>query len=128
MFGSVLVMPQVQKAAEISASSSGKINKYGYFTGEEILPSSQRHIIEQAKFAYRKPFEKQTEKEVGALNFLNLSNKKVELKQTEGILPQNLMNDLIHDKLKKIINLQDVMIYTINENIKDFMIFYLLFF
>ena len=34
-----------------------------YFTGEEILPSNQTQIIEQAKFAYSplgKTFEKQT--------------------------------------------------------------------
>ena len=30
------------------------------------------------------------------------------LKQTEGILSQNLMNDLICDKLKEIVNLQDI--------------------
>ena len=49
-------------AAKISALSSGKINKYEYLTGEEILPSNQQQIIEQAKFTYsqlRKAFEKQ---------------------------------------------------------------------
>ena len=30
------------------------------------------------------------------------------LKQTEGVLSQNLMNDLICDKLKEIVNLQDI--------------------
>ena len=30
------------------------------------------------------------------------------LKQTEGILSQNLMNNLICDKLKEIVNLQDI--------------------
>ena len=30
-----------RKAAEISALSSGKIHKYEYLTGEEILPSNQ---------------------------------------------------------------------------------------
>ena len=30
------------KAAEISALSSGKINKYEYLTGNEILPSNQK--------------------------------------------------------------------------------------
>ena len=29
-----------------------KIDEYEYLTGEEILPSNQRQIIEQAKFAY----------------------------------------------------------------------------
>ena len=30
-----------KEAAKISALSSGKIDKYGYLKGEEILPSSQ---------------------------------------------------------------------------------------
>ena len=31
-----------RKAAKISALSSGKIDKYEYLTGEEILPSNQQ--------------------------------------------------------------------------------------
>ena len=52
-----------REAAKISALSPGKINKYEYITGEEILPSNQQQIIEQAKFTYSplgKAFEKQT--------------------------------------------------------------------
>ena len=52
-----------RKAAKISVLSSGKIDNYEYLTGEEILPSNQKHIIEQAKFTYSplgKAFEKQT--------------------------------------------------------------------
>ena len=52
-----------REAAKISALSSGKIDKYEYLTGEEILPSNQQQITEQAKFAYSplgKAFEKQT--------------------------------------------------------------------
>ena len=52
-----------REAAKISALSFGKIDKYEYFTGEEILPSDQSRIIEQAKFEYshlEKTFEKQT--------------------------------------------------------------------
>ena len=51
-----------REAAKISALSSGKIDKYEYLTGEEILPSNQQQIIEQAKFTYSplgKAFEKQ---------------------------------------------------------------------
>ena len=40
------------ETSKISASSSNKIDKYEYLTGEEILPSDQRRVIEQAKFAY----------------------------------------------------------------------------
>ena len=52
-----------REAAKISAISSGEIDKYEYLTGEEILPSNQQQIIEQAKFTYSpigKAFEKQT--------------------------------------------------------------------
>ena len=41
-----------RKAAKISVLSSGKIDKYEYLTVEEILPSNQRQMIEQATFAY----------------------------------------------------------------------------
>ena len=41
-----------REAAKISALSSGKIDKYEYLTGEEILPLNQEQIIEQAKFTY----------------------------------------------------------------------------
>ena len=46
-----------REAAKISALSSGKIDKYEYLTGEEILPPNQQQIIEQAKFTYS-PLEK----------------------------------------------------------------------
>ena len=52
-----------KEAAKIPALSSSKIDKYEYLTGEEILPSDQRRVIEQAKFSYfplGKAFEKQT--------------------------------------------------------------------
>ena len=51
-----------REAAKISALLSGKIHKYEYLTGEDILPSNQQQIIEQAKFTYSplgKAFEKQ---------------------------------------------------------------------
>ena len=41
-----------REAAKVSAWSSRKIDKYKYLPGEEILPSNQRQIIEQAKFTY----------------------------------------------------------------------------
>ena len=52
-----------REAAKISALSSGKLDKYEYLIGEEILPSNQQQIIEQTKFTYSplgKVFEKQT--------------------------------------------------------------------
>ena len=52
-----------REAAKISALLSCKINKHEYLAGEEVLPSNQKQIIEQAKFTYSplgKAFEKQT--------------------------------------------------------------------
>ena len=56
-----------REAAKKSALLSGNVrygNKCENLTGEEISPSNQKQIIEQAKFTYsplRKAFEKQTE-------------------------------------------------------------------
>ena len=52
-----------REAVRISAYSSGKIDKYEYLTGEEILPCDQRRKIEEAKFTYsllEKALERQT--------------------------------------------------------------------
>ena len=51
------------------------------------MPFNQRKIIEQAKFAYSplgKALKKQTEKQVGALKSLDLSNKKRWIKANWG--------------------------------------------
>ena len=55
-----------REAAKIIALSSGKIHKYEYFTGEDILPSNQQQIIEQAKFTYS-PLGKAFEKQIKAI-------------------------------------------------------------
>ena len=52
-----------RETAKISGLSSGKLDKYEYLTGEEILPSDKRRVIEEAKFTYSilgKSLEKQT--------------------------------------------------------------------
>ena len=66
-----------REAAKISALSSGKLDKYEYLTGEEILPSNQQQIIQQAKFNYsplgnaiekqRKTIEDQGKEQVKAI-------------------------------------------------------------
>ena len=51
-----------REATKIAALSSGKLHKYEYLTGEDILPFNQQQITEQAKFTYSrlgKAFEKQ---------------------------------------------------------------------
>ena len=55
-----------REAGNIVALSSGKIHKYEYLTGEEILPSSQSRMIEQAKFTCSSP-EKAFEKRIKAI-------------------------------------------------------------
>ena len=67
-----------REAAKISALPSGKIDKYEYLTGEEILPPNQKQIIEQAKFTYSalgKAFEKQIIEDQGGRK-ANKSNWK----------------------------------------------------
>ena len=74
-----------RKAAEIWALSSGKVDKYEYITGNEILPSNQQQIIEKASFTYfplRKPFKKQIK-----LSKIKEKNKKKQF-TTKGKLKQ----------------------------------------
>ena len=67
-----------REAAKISALSSGKVHKYEYLTGEEILPSNQQQIIEQKKILIllrekllkKKTIEDQGQKEIDALKDL----------------------------------------------------------
>ena len=101
-----------REAAKISALSSGKLDKYEYLTGEEILPSNQQQIIEQTKFTYcplGKAFEKQTKaiedqgkKQIDALVALKPKNDvKVQLNKTPSI-SNNYFKDRL-DEIKKIL-------------------------
>ena len=70
-----------REATKISALSSGKIDKYEYLTGKEILPSTQQQIIEQAKFIYSplgKAFETQTKtiKDQGEKQIKSIQGKR----------------------------------------------------
>ena len=98
------------EAAKISALSSGKLDKYEYLTGEEILPSNQQQIIQQAKFTYSplgKALEKQTktiedqgEKQVVALESLKDSDKK--LPPIKDFIPMKNLNPEIINEIKRI--------------------------
>ena len=89
-----------REVAKISALSSGKIRKYEYLTGEDVLPSNQQQIIEQAKFAYfpiGKAFEKQIkkikdqgEKQVEGLNAFKSNNEKLTI---EDVIPKRALNN-----------------------------------
>ena len=93
-----------REAAKIPALSSGKIHKYEYLTGEDMLPSSQQQIIEQARFTYSplgKIFEKQLkttedqeQKQVETLNTLKSNNQLT----IENVIPKNALNN---DEAKK---------------------------
>ena len=99
---------------EKSALSSGKIDKYEYLTGEEIMPSSQKQIIKQAKCAYSplgKTFEKQTktiedkrEKQIKAIedNKKQLGNNELLLWNKRDIF-KNIYNKILNkiDELSK---------------------------
>ena len=50
-----------RETTKISVLTSGKIDKYKYITGEDILFFNQRQIIKQGKFAYS-PLEKAFQK------------------------------------------------------------------
>ena len=42
----------INRAAKVSPLLSGKIEKYEYLIGEEILPPNQSQIMNHAKFTY----------------------------------------------------------------------------
>ena len=109
-----------REVAKISALSSGKIEKYEYLTGEEILPSNQQEISEQAKFTCSplgKAFEKQTktnknqgEKQINAIQdnkeqLVNINNdddyKNKLLLSRERKIFENISNNRL-DKIEEL--------------------------
>ena len=109
-----------REAAKISALSSGNIHKYEYLTGEDILPSNQQQIIEQAKFTYSplgKAFEKQIktiedqgEKQVKAIQdqgqVKTIKKYSYDDEDTPFISKQKeIFNELVDERLEKITDL-----------------------
>ena len=98
-----------REAAKISPLSSGKLDKYEYLAGEEILPSNQQQLIQQAKFNYsplrkaiekqRKTIEDQGEKQVVPLESLKASDKK--LPPIKDFMPMENLNPEIINEIKK---------------------------
>ena len=111
-----------REAAKISALSSGKIHEYEYLTGENILPSNQQQIIEQAKFTYSplgKAFEKQIktiedqgQKQVDALEKLKPEETKP-IKDTPNNQSKTsiIFNDLITERKELMNKLYDSVDY-----------------
>ena len=126
-------------AAKISALSSGKIQKYEYLTGEDILPSNQQQIIEQAKFTYSplgKSFEKQIktiedqrEKQIKAIQdqgqVKTIKKYDYDAEDTPFISKQKkIFNELVDERLEKVTDLDkkvnsDDLIYRYKGNIAD---------
>ena len=112
-----------RKAAKISALSSGKFHKYEYFTGEDILPSNQQQIIEQAKFTYPplgKAFEKQIKtiedqgkKHIDVFENLKLKEetKPIEDKSNNQSRVTIIFNDLINKRKELMGKLYDSVDY-----------------
>ena len=122
---------------KISALSSGKLDKYEYLTGEEILPSNQQQIIQQAKFNYsplgkalkkqRETIEDQGEKQVDALK---TSYKK--LLSIKDFVPTEKFNPEIIAEIKRIQEIEknvdrDKMFYEGTSRNYDFLKFFLRF-
>ena len=74
-----------REAAKILALSSGKIYKYEYLTGEDILPSNRQQIIEQARFTYS-PLGKAFEKQIKTIE--DQGQKQIKAIQDKGQLKQ----------------------------------------
>ena len=85
-----------REAAKISALSSGKLDKYEFLTGEEILPSNQQQIIQQAKFTYS-PLGKAFEKQVKTIK--DQGEKQVKAIQDKQIVNKDDYKDDYKDKL-----------------------------
>ena len=99
-----------REAAKISALSSGKIDKYKYLNGEEILPSNQQQTIEQAKFTYSplgKAFEKQikTIEDQGEKQIKAIQNNTKET-TIKNIIPENILNDEAKKEIDKITEIE----------------------
>ena len=87
-----------REAVRILALSSGKLDKYEYITGEEMLPSNQQEIIEQAKFTYSalgKAFEKQTK------TIEDQGEKQTETIKDQGEKQIKAIQDKSIEKIKK---------------------------
>ena len=72
-----------------AAISPGKIHKYKYLTGEDILPSNQQQIIEQARFTYS-PLGKAFEKQIKTIE----DQGKKQVDALENLKPKEETNQL----------------------------------
>ena len=105
-----------REAGKISVLSSGKIRKYEYLTGEDILPSNQQQIIEQEKFTYSplgKAFEKQIktiedqgQKQVDALNILEAKAIKSG-SNNKAVITQEFYDKILKERMDEILEMRN---------------------
>ena len=106
-----------REAAKISALSSGKLDKYEYLTGEEILPSNQQQITQQAKFNYSplgKAIEKQmkTIKDQGEKQVKEIQYNKDDYKNKLLLSKEReIFKDIYNKKLDKLEELNNKIDY-----------------
>ena len=104
-----------REASKISALSSGKLDKYEYLTGEEILPSNQQQIIQQAKFTYSplgkafgkqiKTIKDQGEKQTKAIQDNQLVNINKDVDYRDKLLlskEREIFKEIYNERLDKI--------------------------
>ena len=107
-----------KEAAKISAWSYGKIDKYKYLTGKEILPSEQSRIKEELKFTYsslgkafekhKKIIEEQEKKQIDVI--ANQSEKLEALTNKDDdhkVHYKEIFKELVTERFDKIIELFD---------------------
>ena len=110
-----------REVAKISALSSGKIHKYEYLTGEDILPSNQQQIIGQAKFTYSplgkafkkeiKTIEDQGEKQINALKVLE--SKEIESGfNNKPVIAQEIYNKILEERMDKTLEMSKEINYS----------------
>ena len=87
-----------REAAKVSALSTRQIDKYEYLTGDEILSSDQRRVIEQAKSTYSplgKDLEKQTEtiEDQGKIQIKAIENHTKQLVESNELIKKDFNID-----------------------------------
>ena len=100
-----------REAAKTSALSSGKIHKYKYLTGKDILPSNKQQIIEQAEFTSSplgKAFENQiNKKQTDALENLELKAIESGSNNNKTVITQEIYEKILEERMGEILKMRD---------------------
>ena len=119
-----------REAARALSLSSGKIDKYAYLTGEEILLSNQQQIIKEAKFTYcllGKAFENTIFKNIhnGIIPLEDVEKEQKRLKTELGRIkqgdPKNKSSQQVKttNNIKNLYNLREKVVQMFNDYAKN---------